>query len=208
VKVVAVDANGVTFHTAQGAEQRYESKTVLWAGGVTVTGFGRTLAARMHAPTDKHGHIAVNPGLTIPGYPEVYVVGDLASIAGDGGKSLPGVAQVAMQGGSYVARAIRQRLDGRKEIPPFRYSDKGEIAVIGRGSAVANIFGLRLSGLLAWLAWLFIHLMYLVQFQSRVVVFIQWGFHYLTFDRGARLITGALETDTITTARTTKKPKA
>jgi NADH dehydrogenase len=201
VKVVALDANGVTFHTAEGAEQRYESKTVLWAGGVTVTSFGRTLAARTQAPTDKCGHIAVHADLTIPGYPEVYVVGDLASIAGDGGKPLPGVAQVAMQGGSYVARAIRRRLDGRREIPPFHYFDKGELAVIGRGSAVADIFGLRLSGLVAWLVWLFIHLMYLVQFQSRVVVFIQWGFHYLTFDRGARLITGALETDTITADR-------
>ena len=206
VKVVALDANGVAFRAAEGPEQRYESKTVLWAGGVTVTSFGRTLAARTHAPTDKCGHIAVHADLTIPGRPEVYVVGDLASIAGESGKPLPGVAQVAMQGGSYVARAIRQRLDGRREIPPFRYFDKGELAVIGRGSAVANVFGLRLSGLLAWLVWLFIHLMYLVQFQSRVVVFVQWGFHYLTFDRGARLITGALETDTITAAQATKKP--
>jgi len=148
----------------------------------------------------------VRADLTIPGYPEVYVVGDLACTTDGAGKPLPGVAQAAMQGGSYVARAIRQRLDGRKEIPPFRYFDKGELAVIGRGSAVADIFGLRLSGLLAWLVWLFIHLMYLVQFQSRVVVFIQWGFHYLTFDRGARLITGALETDTITADRTPKNP--
>jgi NADH dehydrogenase len=208
VKVVALDANGVAFRTAEGAEQRYESKTVLWAGGVTVAGFGRTLASRLQAPTDGQGHILVNPDLTVPGYPEVYVVGDLASIAGAGGKPLPGVAQMAMQGGSYVARAIRKRLDGRKGIPPFRYLDKGEIAVIGRGSAVANIFGLRLSGLAAWLVWLFIHLMYLVQFQSRVVVFVQWGFHYLTFDRGARLITGALDTDTIGTGPATKERDA
>ncbi len=191
VKVVAVDSGGVDFEHPDGRRERYETRTVLWAGGVTVDDFGRKLAARTGAPTDKHGHIQVRPDLTIPGHPEIYVVGDLASIAGPNGKPLPGVAQVAMQGGAYAARAIRARLNGPKELPGFRYFDKGELAVIGRGSAVANIFGMRLSGLLAWLVWLFVHLMYLVQFQNRVVVFVQWGFHYITFSRGARLITGS-----------------
>jgi NADH dehydrogenase len=121
------------------------------------------------------------------------------------GKPLPGVAQVAMQGGAYVAKAIRQRIAGRTEAPaPFHYFDKGDLAVIGRGRAVARIFGMKLWGPLAWLVWVFIHLMYLVQFQSRVVVFVQWGFEYLTFSRGARLITGTAVTDSITPGATMK----
>lgn len=206
VQVVGVDAKGVSFHTADGAVERYETRTVLWAGGVTATGFGRTLAARTGAETDKQGRIKVVPGLTIPGRPEIYVLGDLASVSGPDGKLLPGVAQVAMQGGAYAARAIRERLDGPREMRPFHYADKGELAVIGRGAAVANIFGMRLSGLLAWLVWLFIHLMYLVQFQSRVVVFVHWGFHYITFSRGARLITGALDTDKVSETAANPEP--
>jgi NADH dehydrogenase len=199
VQVVAVDENGVSFRNAEGSAERCEAKTVLWAGGVTVTNFGRTLAAAAGAKTDRQGRIKVNPDLSIPGFPDLYVVGDLACVEGPDGKPLPGVAQAAMQGGAYVARAIRARLSGAdlRVRPPFRYLDKGELAVIGRGAAVARIFGMRLSGLAAWLVWLFIHLMYLVQFQNRVVVFVQWGFHYLTFSRGARLITGQLDTDTI-----------
>jgi NADH dehydrogenase len=156
-----------------------------------VTDFGRKLAARTGAETDRYGHIKVQPDLTISGYPEIYVVGDLATVAGPSGQALPGVAQVAMQGGAYSARAIRKRLDGTQNLKPFRYFDKGNLAVIGRGAAVADIFGLHLWGLPAWLVWLFVHLMYLVQFQSRVVVFIRWGFQYLTFSRGSRLITGS-----------------
>jgi NADH:ubiquinone reductase (H+-translocating) len=194
VRVVGIDAHGVEFETPAGARERFESRTVLWAGGVTVSRFGRTVAARTGAPADRQGRILVNPDLTVPGHPDIYIVGDLASIAGPGGKTLPGVAQVAMQQGAYAARAIRQRLSGPSEMPPFHYFDKGELAVIGRGAAVASIFGMRLKGLLAWLVWLFVHLMYLVQFQNRVVVFVQWGFNYLTFSRGARLITGASET--------------
>jgi NADH dehydrogenase len=190
VSVVGVDAHSVTFHNPRGESECLIAKTVLWAGGVTVTSFGRALAARTQAPTDKQGRIRVNPDLTIPNWPEIYVVGDLASFDGPGGKLLPGVAQVAMQGGAYAAKAIAARIDKRKPPAPFHYFDKGDLAVIGRGSAVARIFGAHLSGLLAWLVWLFIHLMYLVQFQNRVIVFIQWGFQYITFSRGARLITG------------------
>ena len=195
VQVVSVDSSGVSFRNAEGAVESYQTRTVLWAGGVTVTGFGRTLAARTGAETDPQGRIKVTPGLSIPGRPEIYVIGDLASLGGPHGKPLPGVAQAAMQGGAYAARAIEARLTGSRETPPFRYVDKGELAVIGRGAAVANIFGMHLSGLPAWLVWLFVHLMYLVQFQNRVVVFVHWGFHYITFSRGARLITGALERD-------------
>jgi NADH dehydrogenase len=190
VKVIAVDAGGVTYEEPGGGHQRVESKTVLWAGGVTVTTFGRKLAERTGAPTARAGHIEVNPDLTVPGFPDIYVVGDLALAKNREGKPLPGVAQVAMQGGAYAAKAIVARLNGPKELDPFHYFDKGDLAVIGRGRAVANIFGWHLSGLFAWLVWLFVHLMYLVQFQSRILVFVQWGMEYVTFSRGARLITG------------------
>jgi NADH dehydrogenase len=190
VRVEALDENGVRYHNPRGEPESLVAKTVLWAGGVTVSSFGRTLAARTQAPTDRQGRILLNPDLTMPNYPEIYVVGDLASVDGKDGKPLPGVAQVAMQGGAYAAKAIAARLDGPKQLAPFHYFDKGDLAVIGRGSAVARIFGWHLSGLVAWLVWLFVHLMYLVQFQNRVIVFVQWGFQYITFNRGARLITG------------------
>ena len=134
----------------------------------------------------------VNPDCTVPGHPEVFVIGDLANFRSADGKTLPGVAPTAMQEGSYVADLIKKRLAG-KTLPPFRYVNKGNLAVIGRASAVAEIAGLKFSGLIAWLLWLFIHLMYLVNFQNRVLVFIRWGFSYATFNRGARLITGERE---------------
>jgi NADH dehydrogenase len=190
VKVVEVDADGVTYEDPSHGSQRIAAKTVLWAGGVTVTAFGRRLAEKTGARTDRAGHIEVLPDLTIPGYPQIYVVGDLALAKNKEGKPLPGVAQVAMQGGAYAARTIVARLNGAAEVKPFHYFDKGDLAVIGRGRAVARIFGLKLSGLLAWLVWLFVHLMYLVQFRSRILVFIQWGMEYISFNRGARLITG------------------
>src|SRR5271165_4371555 len=145
VRVTAVDAGGVTFSNAQGASERLDAKTVLWAGGVTVTTFGRKLAEKTGAATDKHGHIEVNPDLTLPGFPGIYVVGDLAGAKTAAGEHLPGVAQVAMQEGAYAAKAIVARLNGPKELPPFRYFDKGDLAVIGRGHAVARIFGVHLS---------------------------------------------------------------
>ena len=200
VRVVGLDRNGLSLQAAGGAPQWQPAKTVLWAGGVTVTTFGRTLAASTHAPTGKDGRILVAPDLTIPGFPQIYVVGDLADLKDSHGKPLPGVAQVAMQGGAYAAQAIVQRLDGPRTLPSFHYFDKGDLAVIGRGSAVARIFGFHLSGLPAWLVWLFVHLMYLVDFQNRVLVFVQWGLEYLTFSRGARLITGNAITDSVTAA--------
>jgi NADH:ubiquinone reductase (H+-translocating) len=133
----------------------------------------------------------------MPGYPEIFVLGDLAQIVNPGGKPLPGVAQVAMQGGVYAAKTILQRLNGNREVKPFKYFNKGDMAVIGRGAAVANTFGVHLSGLPAWLAWLFIHLLYLVEFQSRIVVLVQWGFLYLSHSRSALLITGQAATDIV-----------
>jgi NADH:ubiquinone reductase (H+-translocating) len=194
VMVTDVDANGVTYKQGDKVE-KLAAKTVLWAGGVTATTFGKKLAERTHSGTDKAGHIQVNPDLTVPNYPNIFVTGDLATLAGKNGKPLPGLAQVAIQGGTYAAKTIRKRLEGAKNFEPFHYFDKGDLAVIGRNSAVANIFGVHLWGLPAWLIWLFVHLMYLVQFQNRVIVFMQWGFEYVTFSRGARLITGTADTD-------------
>jgi NADH dehydrogenase len=189
VKVTNVDAEGVTFE--RGATTEWlAAKTVLWAGGVTTNEFGRTLAKRTEAQTDRIGRIPVTPQLTIPNFPNIFVVGDLALANDKNGKPLPGVAQVAMQGGAYAAKVIRARVEKKPEPPAFHYFNKGDMAVIGRAAAVANIFGLHLSGLLAWLVWLFIHLIYIVEFQSRVMVFIQWGIQFVTFSRGARLITG------------------
>ena len=195
VRVVAVDSGGVTYENQARATEFVAAKTVLWAGGVTVTNFGRKLAEKTAAKTDKHGHIEVNPDLTIPGFPQIYVVGDLAAARNPDGSHLPGVAQVAMQGGAYAAKTIEARLRGATEVKPFHYFDKGDLAVIGRGRAVARIFGLHLAGLPAWLVWLFVHLMYLVQFRSRILVFVQWGIEYITFNRGARLITGNIDRD-------------
>ena len=189
VKVTNVDADGVAFEHGSSTE-RLAAKTVLWAGGVTTNEFGRTLAKRAEAQTDHIGRIKVTPQLTIPNFPNIFVVGDLALANDKNGKPLPGVAQVAMQGGAYAAKVIRARVEQKPEPAPFHYFNKGDMAVIGRAAAVANIFGLHLSGLLAWVVWLFIHLIYIVEFQSRVVVFIQWGIQFLTFSRGARLITG------------------
>jgi NADH dehydrogenase len=195
VMATEVDGEGVTYKRGDSVE-RLAAKTVLWAGGVAVTSFGKILAERTKAETDRHGRIKVQRDLTIPNYPDIFVVGDLSAALDQHGKELPGVAQVAMQGGTYAAKTIVQRLEGKKDLPPFHYFDKGELAVIGRAAAVANIFGLHLSGLPAWLIWLFVHILYIVEFQNRVLVFVQWGFEYLTFSRGARLITGVDETET------------
>jgi NADH dehydrogenase len=189
-RVTRIDAEGVTFRLPDGAESRLTTRTVLWAGGVMPSEFTRMLAARVGAEPDRAGRIPVNPDLTVPGYENIYLAGDLALARGPEGAPLPGLSQVAMQQGVYAAGAIVARVQGRRPPTPFRYFNKGEMAVIGRGAAVANIFGLPVSGFLAWFIWLFIHLTYLVNSQSRVLVFVQWGFQYLTFSRAQRLITG------------------
>jgi NADH:quinone reductase (non-electrogenic) len=191
-----VDRDGLNVESG-GRAERIEAHTVLWGGGVTMPPVAKTIAARTQAQTDKAGRIKVNADLTIPGYPDIYVTGDLASLAGADGKPLPGVAQVAMQQGAYAAKAIGRKARGdERPLPPFKYFDKGNMAVIGRGTAVADLFGrLHLSGLPAWLIWALIHILYLVQFESRVFVFMKWAIQALTFNRSARLITGAAATD-------------
>jgi NADH:ubiquinone reductase (H+-translocating) len=191
VLVTGIDAAGVTVKTASGAE-RIAARTVIWSAGVHASPLGEVLQKRAGAALDRGGRVTVNPDCSVPGHPEIFVIGDLANFQ-QNGAALPGVAQVAMQQGAYVAKLIRKRAEpnGAAAVAPFHYFDKGMLAVIGRAAAVAQIGPLRMSGLLAWLVWLFIHLMYLVEFSNRILVFIHWGFLYLTFNRGARLITGS-----------------
>ncbi|MEW5987074.1 MAG: NAD(P)/FAD-dependent oxidoreductase [Chloroflexota bacterium] len=165
------------------------AQTVLWAAGVQASAFATVLAQRTHAPTDPAGRLIVQPDLSVPGYPEILVIGDVAHYAHQTGRPLPGVAQVAMQQGAYTARLVQARLQG-PALPPFRYRDKGSLAVIGRNRAVADLGRWRLSGFLAWLAWAFIHISYLIEFDSKLLVLTQWAWAYFTHNRGARLITG------------------
>jgi hypothetical protein len=190
VRVVGIDESGVSVEYADGRTERLAARTVIWAAGVRASAFGEILARRAGATLEKGGRVVVGPDLSLPGYPEIFVIGDLAYCTGEQGHPLPGVAQVAMQQGSYVATLIGRRTRGASGTKPFQYRDRGDLAVIGRAAAVARIGGLHLSGFLAWLIWLFVHLMYLVEFSNRLLVFIHWGFLYLTFNRGARLITG------------------
>ncbi len=194
VMVKDIDKEGLTIETHEGTN-RLEARTVIWAGGVTVPALGKTLASRAKAETDRSGRIKVGPQLTIANYPDIFVIGDLACALDQNGTPLQGVAQVAMQQGTYAAKAILGSVQGKPKQADFKYFDKGNLAVIGRWSAVANAFGVHMSGLPAWLIWAFIHLMYIVQFQSRILVFIQWAIQDLTFSRGARLITGTAATD-------------
>lgn len=187
--VTAVQGGRVTISRA-GATDTIEARTVLWAAGVAASPLAAALAAATGATTDRAGRIGVGKDLTLPGHPEIYVIGDMAALADEKGRPLPGVAPVAMQQGRYVARAVAGRLAGRPIAEPFRYRDKGSMATIGRGRAIADLGFLRLSGYPAWLAWLFIHLMYLVQFGNRVLILVQWAWNYLTWNRSARLITG------------------
>jgi NADH dehydrogenase len=189
VKVTGVDDLGVSIEDDRGPSH-IRANTVIWAAGVQAEGFARVLAERAGAQLDRGGRVLVDQYCNVPGHPEIFVIGDAAHFEMTDGSLVPGVAPAAMQQGRYAARAVQRRLKG--EAPtPFRYRDKGTLAVIGRASAVAQ-FGhkLRFHGLLAWLLWLFVHLMYLVGFQNRLVVFIRWAFNYVTYNRGARLITG------------------
>jgi NADH dehydrogenase len=166
-------------------DERFAARTVVWAAGVTASSMALRLAELTGAPQDRAGRVSVGPDLTLPGHPEVFALGDMVRV---GDTLLPGVAPVAMQQGRYAAKVVRERLRGR-ESKPFRYRDKGNLATIGRAAAVADIKGLHLSGFLAWVTWLFVHLFYLVGFQNRILVFIRWFVSFTTHGRGARLIT-------------------
>lgn len=191
VTATDIDTDGVTV-SIDGATQRIASKTVLWAAGVRPSPLGAILERRAGAELDRSGRVIVAPDLSVPGHPEILIIGDMANFRGRDGKPLPGVAPVAMQQGWYVAKLIAQRLRSQNT-PPFHYWDKGNLATIGRAAAVADLGSLRFSGLLAWLAWLLIHLLYLVGFQNRFLVLSKWVYDYITRNRGARLITGSHE---------------
>ncbi|MGC1989614.1 MAG: FAD-dependent oxidoreductase, partial [Candidatus Acidiferrales bacterium] len=162
---------------------------ILWAAGVLASPLGRILGEEAGATLDRVGRVVVEPDMSIDAHPEIFVIGDLANFSHQTGKPLPGVAQPAIQQGNYVAKLIRARLAGKK-LPPFHYFDKGNLATIGRGAAVADLNWLRLSGWPAWLMWVFVHLLYIIQFQNRLLVMLQWAWLYISFDRSARLITG------------------
>jgi NADH dehydrogenase len=186
---VEVRTSALVTRIAPGAvwigEERLPATVVIWAAGVAASPLGKKLGA----PLDRAGRVLVNPDLTVPSHPEVFVIGDLASVKDEYGSLLPGVAPVAMQQGRYVARTIAADLkkSSRKN---FHYFDKGSLATIGRAAAVAQIRKIHISGYFAWLAWLFIHITFLIGFRNRIIVLIQWAWSYLTYERGARLITG------------------
>ena len=162
---------------------------MLWAAGVQVTPFGRAVATALGATTDRAGRIFVRPDLTVPGHPEITVLGDLALTPWHPDRPVPGVAQGAIQGGRYAGRRIAASLDGRT-IPPFRFKDLGELATIGRLRAVADFRRFRISGLPAWVLWLTIHIVWLIGFQNRLLVLVRWAWSFATRGRSNRLITG------------------
>jgi len=167
-------------------EERIPAAVVLWAAGVQASELGRQLGV----PVDRAGRVPVNRDLSIPQHPEVFVIGDLAALKDERGNMLPGVAPVAMQEGRAVAKTIARDLrnEPRKD---FHYVDKGSLATIGRAAAVAQFKGLHISGYFAWLGWLFVHIFFLIGFRNRLIVMIQWFWSYITYERGARLITGS-----------------
>jgi NADH dehydrogenase len=166
------------------------TRTVLWAAGMQASPLGKTLADRAGAQLDRAGRVIVEPDLSLAEQPNIFVIGDLAHFAHQTGQPLPGVAQVAMQQGRYIANLVQARLQGNPDAAPFNYFDKGSMAVIGRNAAVAQIGPFKLSGYLAWLAWTFIHIWFLIGFDNKLMVMIQFAWNYLTRKRGARLITG------------------
>lgn len=185
--VTEVDAAGVVLRRGE-AEERLPARTVLWAAGVAASPLGRSLGA----PLDRAGRVLVEPDLSVPGRRQVFVAGDLAAVEREDGAPVPGVAPAALQMGEHVARCIRADLAARPR-PPFRYRDKGDLATIGRSSAVARIGRLEFGGVVAWLLWAVVHIFFLIGFRNRVLVSLQWVWAYLTYQRGARLITGPVE---------------
>lgn len=190
-RVVEIDAASVTLEDDGGVRERVPARTIVWAAGVQASPLGAPLAQASGARLDRAGRVAVGPDLSLPGHPEVLVLGDMASVHDATGAplGLPGVAPVAMQQGRYAARAIAGRVAG-EDPGVFRYQNRGQVATIGRLRAVADMRGLRLWGPPAWLAWLLVHIFYLVGLENRALVMIRWVVSFVTRGRGARLITG------------------
>jgi len=180
--VTGVDARGVTIGKDPD-RVRIDANTVLWAAGVAASPLARSLGV----PLDRAGRVATEPTLVVPGHPRIFVIGDLCAFV-DNGRPLPGVAQVAMQQGAQAARNIMRAIEG-KPMEPFHYRDYGILATIGRGSAVGDVYGLKISGVFAWLFWLFLHIFWLIGFRNRLAVMSEWAWAYITFQRRVRLIT-------------------
>ena len=172
-----------------GTIHRIDTATVVWGAGVRASPLGKMIADATGTTADRGGRVVVQADLTVPGHPNVFAIGDMAAVTSNG-KPVPGVAQGAIQEGKFAAAVIRKRLAGRTDVGTFSFWDKGSMATIGRNSAVAEMGPIRLSGFLAWLAWLFVHIVYLINFSNRVMVMFQWFWNYLTRNRSARLITG------------------
>jgi NADH dehydrogenase len=187
--VVDIDDHSVTVEAHGEAQERIPARTVIWAAGVTASSLARRLGEASGAEIDRAGRISVEPDLTLPNHPEVLAFGDMVRVRGEDGElqDLPGVAPVAMQQGRYAAKLVKARLRG-KDHKPFRYRDKGNLATIGRARAVADLHAVRLSGFPAWVAWLVVHLWYLIGFQNRLLVLIRWSFSFFTRGRGGRVI--------------------
>jgi NADH:ubiquinone reductase (H+-translocating) len=187
-RVTDVRADGVMI-VRDDKEEFIPSATMIWAAGVAASPLGKKIAEATGATVDRAGRVVVEPDLSLPNFPEIFVIGDLASYSHGVSKPLPGMAPVAMQQGKYLRRRIEELFAGRHASKPFRYFDKGSMAVIGRYAAVAVVGKFKMSGFIAWLGWLFIHLVLITQFRNRLLVLVQWGWTYFTLDRSARLIT-------------------
>ena len=188
-KVTQIDGETVTLEY-NDESKTISAKTILWAAGVKASGVGRVLSDRTGAALDRVGRVMVDADLSVPGYPDLFVIGDLAHCADSTGKPLPGVAPVAMQEGKFVAKLIKARLD-RRSMPAFTYNEFGSLAVIGQNAAVANLGGVHLSGFIAWFIWIVAHIYFLIEFDNKLVVMIQWIWSYVTRAGGARIITGS-----------------
>ena len=188
VMVTNIEDHVVTVKFGDQVEQ-IQAQTILWAAGVKASSMGKVLGDRLQAELDRVGRVIVQPDMSISTHPNIYVIGDLANYTHQGDRPLPGVAPVAMQQGEYVAHHIEAKVQ-QKESSKFRYLDLGSLAVIGRHEAVADFNFMRIKGWLAWFIWTFVHIYYLVEFDNKLLVMIQWGWNYFTHRRGARLITG------------------
>ena len=187
---MVTDINDHVVTVRQGEQiKQINSRTILWAAGVKASKMGKVLAERTGVELDRVGRVIVEPDLSIPGYSDIFVIGDLANFPHQGERPLPGVAPVAMQQGAYVAKLIKKRIQG-ESLPQFVYKDYGNMAVIGQNKAVANLGFAKFSGFLAWFVWVWAHIYYLIEFDNKLVVMVQWGWNYFTRGRGARLVTG------------------
>ncbi|MDB9526017.1 NAD(P)/FAD-dependent oxidoreductase [Oscillatoria sp. CS-180] len=186
--VTALEEDKVTVKSGD-AEETIRAHTVLWAAGVRASSLGKVVAEKTGAPSDRAGRIMVEPDFSVPNHPNIFVIGDLAHYAHQGERPLPGVAPVAMQGGKYVARVIRDRLNNQST-PAFTYTDSGSLAIIGRSSAVVDLNWIKFTGFSAWIIWALVHVMFLIEFDNKIIVMTQWMWNFFTRNQGARLITG------------------